>query len=249
MNTLKQLAKVIAALAFLLVSPTAGAATAAGAGIELDGKYVGGYTITQNGESRQDLYGLLASRHLTFERDFKIPVDHKTPTVAILKGNIRILTKIRGDRQVTATTTELRLEQREGKWYVEEESLPRALKAAAPAQVDNPKAGDAAPALKVWNDGMTKQTTYVLSEKGQERLMKLLNRKPDQISKAPILLMPTGTIEIDGQTYAVEPDKIVLATKENAKFWNEKGIRDELIKLGEPQAQPSKNADRKPGNQ
>jgi hypothetical protein len=244
MKSLNKLAILVATLMAFAINPSARAATAAGAGIELDGKPVAGYTITLKDESRQDLYELLVSRHLTFERDFKIPVDEKIPTIATLKGSIRIYTKIRGDRQVMATTTELRLEQREGRWYVKEESLRRALKGPAPAQAEKPKADNATPALKVWDEGMTKQTTYLLGEKGQERFKKLLARKPDHATKAPVGLMPTGTMDFEGRSYAVEDDKIVLATKQNAKFWFEKGIRDELIKLSDPQPEAKKGENR-----
>ncbi len=116
------------ALALFTTIPSAHAATAAGAGIELNGEYVGGYTITWDGESRDDLVRQLSKHYITFERDFEIPVDAKDPTLATLKGKVRLLSKIRGDRQVMATTTVLQLVKRGEKWYAEPESLKLALK-------------------------------------------------------------------------------------------------------------------------
>jgi hypothetical protein len=128
MNTLNKLALFLAALALLVINPTASAATAAGAGIELDGKSVGGYAVTWNGESRGELVAGMTKHYITFERDFKIPVDAKNPAAATLKGKIRVYSKIRGERQFTATTSELRLVKKDGKWFVEPESLERARK-------------------------------------------------------------------------------------------------------------------------
>ena len=128
MSILNKLAMAIAALALLTTIPAAHAATAAGAGIELNGKYVGGYTITWDGESREDLVRQLSKQYITFERDYKIPIDAKDPGSATLKGKIRLLSKIRGDRHAMATTTVLQLVKRDGKWYAEPESLKRALK-------------------------------------------------------------------------------------------------------------------------
>lgn len=103
------------------------AATAAGAGIELDGKYIGGYVITRAKETRKDLVGQLVVRHLTFERDFKLEVDPKKPNMVTLAGEIKIYSKIRGDREVEARVRELKLVKRKGQWYVERNSLRRAL--------------------------------------------------------------------------------------------------------------------------
>jgi hypothetical protein len=129
MNTLNKLAIFLATLALLIIHPVARAATAAGAGIELDGKAVGGYTVTWDGESREELVASMSKRHMTFERDFKIPTDPKNPATATLKGKIRLYSKIRGERQFTATTSELRLVKKDGKWFVEPESLERTRKA------------------------------------------------------------------------------------------------------------------------
>lgn len=129
MNMRNNLSRAIAALTLLIGIPAIQAATAAGAGIEVDGAYIGGYTITHGGESREDLVAQLSQRPITFERDFRIPVDVKDPASATLKGKIRLLSKIRGERQVMATTQELELVQMEGNWRVREESLARALKA------------------------------------------------------------------------------------------------------------------------
>jgi len=130
MNILNRLTLVIAALTVFTIVTPAHAATAAGAGIELNGKYVGGYTITWDGESREDLVRQLSKQYITFERGFAIPVDTKDPTLATLKGKIRLLSRIRGDRQAMATTTVLKLVKRDGKWYAEPESLKRALEKA-----------------------------------------------------------------------------------------------------------------------
>lgn len=114
---------------FALFAPIDGAkaATAAGAGIELNGKYIGGYVITRAKETRADLVGQLVVRHLTFERDFKLPVDPKKPNTVTLAGEIKIYSKIRGDREVEARASELKLVKRKGEWYVERNSLRRAL--------------------------------------------------------------------------------------------------------------------------
>lgn len=108
------------------------------------------------------------------------------------------------------------------------------------------KAGDAGEKLPgggaeftVWDDAWKVRSTYQLSEKGLERLKLVLGRKPDQTSDA-LDLKPSGTMQFQGQTYAVEPDKIVLSTKHDAKTWFEKGIRAELIKLSETKPQPKK---------
>ena len=103
------------------------AATAAGAGIELDGKYIGGYTITWDKESRAKLASDLSQIYITFERDFKIPVDQKNKNIAVLKGKIRILSKVRGDRIVEGTAESLKLVKKKNRWYADPESLKKAL--------------------------------------------------------------------------------------------------------------------------
>ena len=131
----------MAALGLLATLSSADAATAAGAGIELNGKSIGGYVLTWDGESREDLVRLLAKRPLTFEREFQVPVDAKDPSLATLQGKIRLLSKIRGDRQVLATTAELQLVKRKGKWSVEEMSLERALDKAREGEAKAPEDG------------------------------------------------------------------------------------------------------------
>lgn len=138
MNVLSQLTAAIAPLMlFLTAAPVLGA-TAAGADIELNGKYIAGYTITLDGESREDLVRQLCRHHLTFERDFEVPVEAKDPSSATLTGKIRILSKIRGDREVMAITKVLKLVKREGNWYVEPKSLKRALETDGDAQEERP---------------------------------------------------------------------------------------------------------------
>ena len=105
----------ILALILLTTIPSACAAAAAGAGIEVNGKHVGGYTITWSGESREELVRQLSRQPITFERDYKIPVDAKDPKLATLKGKIRLLSKIRGDRKLMAETKVLQLIKRDGK--------------------------------------------------------------------------------------------------------------------------------------
>lgn len=104
------------------------AASAAGAGILLDGKYIGGYTITLKDETREELVQQLPKHYITFERDYKIPVNEKDPNVATLRGEITILSKIRGDREVRAKTSELKLIKRQGQWFVDSKSLNKALR-------------------------------------------------------------------------------------------------------------------------
>ena len=128
MHILNRLALTFAAFILIATTPSSFAAIAAGAGIEINGKYVGGYTITWNGESREVLVRQLLKRPITFERNFKIPVDKESPTSVTLKGKIRILSKIRGDKEIMATTTVLKLVKREGKWYAEPKSFQQALK-------------------------------------------------------------------------------------------------------------------------
>jgi hypothetical protein len=120
----------VAAVAFLSLIQPAHAATAAGAGIEVEGKHIGGFTITWSKETRENLVEQLSQRPITFERDYKIQVDAKDPKKASLQGRIRLLSSIRGDSQVMATLTRLELVNRDGKWFVESESLKRALKRA-----------------------------------------------------------------------------------------------------------------------
>ena len=47
-----------------LIAP-ANAATAAGAGIEVNGRYIGGFTITRDGETREELVKQLTSEGWT----------------------------------------------------------------------------------------------------------------------------------------------------------------------------------------
>lgn len=122
----------IAALAALTAA--ARGATAAGAGIEVDGRYVGGYTITRKAETRDELVRGLAQHRLTFERDYRVPVEADDPDRATLRGKIRLLSKIRGDRVVMGTTESLLLVQRKGAWFVEPTSLQRALRPAKEAE-------------------------------------------------------------------------------------------------------------------
>lgn len=103
------------------------AASIAGAGIELDGKYVGGFALTWDGESRKELVGMLPEKYLTLQRDIKIEIDDDDPNSATLKGKIRLLSNIRGDRQEMARTKVLKLVRKKGKWYVDSRSLKRAL--------------------------------------------------------------------------------------------------------------------------
>ena len=109
------------------VAPEAAAATAAGVGIELDGKHVCGYVITRDKETRGELVRDLPKHRLTFERDFRIPVDPKNPEMATLEGKIKIISKIAGERKTEATARVLKLVKRDGKWFVEEELFKRIL--------------------------------------------------------------------------------------------------------------------------
>lgn len=127
---LQRMALIVAGLALMSFLPSAQAASAAGAGIELDGKYVGGYTTTWKKESRAELLRKLPRHYLFLERTFKVPVDPKNPDRATLNGKIRLMTKIRGDREVMAETKVLHLVRMKGRWYVDEKSLDRALKPA-----------------------------------------------------------------------------------------------------------------------
>ena len=139
-NLIQSASLLIAAIAFLSLVQPAYAATAAGAGIELDGKYIGGFTTTWSKETRENIIGQLSRRQITFERDYKIPVDAKDPNVASLTGRIRLFSKIRGDRQVMATVKSLQLVKRGGKWFVEAASLKRALKKAQKNRTENQEA-------------------------------------------------------------------------------------------------------------
>ena len=130
MTILRKLTIGLAALVLVAAGPTAEAATAAGAAIKVNGKDIGGFTITRKGESRADLVRQLSKRAITFERDFKVPVDAKNPDKAILKGEIKFTARIRGDREVMAEAKELLLVRKKGRWYVDEESFKQALKPA-----------------------------------------------------------------------------------------------------------------------
>ena len=121
---------ITAAVGFFAFISSTNAATVAGAGIEVDGKYVGGYAITRDKESREELIEQFSRHPITFERDYTIPVDAKDPDSAVIRGKIRLLTNIRGDREVMATATSLKLVKRDWKWFVESESLKEALEEA-----------------------------------------------------------------------------------------------------------------------
>lgn len=218
MHTLNKLAFFLAALALLVINPLARAATAAGAGIELDGKTVAGYTITHDSESREELVKNLSNHYLTFERDFKIPVAAKNPASATLKGKVRLYSKIRGERQFMAATTELHLVKRDGKWFVEPESLARAVKAEADNQKTKPDEEKTAPMFTVWDSGWKVQSTFRLSEKGVEKLQAVLSREPDETTKAAIALAASGALQFGGQRYAIEPEKLVLSDLNGAKI-------------------------------
>ena len=125
MNKLIQLT---IAFALLFTFSSAHAATAAGAGIKVDGKYIGGYVITQDGETRADLVRQLSRMAITFQREFELQADADNPNSAMLKGKIELVTKIRGDRETMAEITKLKLVKRDGKWYVESKSLKQSLK-------------------------------------------------------------------------------------------------------------------------
>ena len=83
--------------------------------------------ITWDGESRDDLVKQLAAKYLMFERDYKVPVDSENAESATLKGKIRLLSRIRGDRQAMAEAKVLKLVKRDRKWFVEKEALKKAL--------------------------------------------------------------------------------------------------------------------------
>lgn len=253
----------LAVLALSVISPAARAAAIAGAEIELDGKVIAGYGITHDDESWEQLYDLLASRTLTFERDFKIPVDEKNPAEATIKGSIRIYSRIAKHRDLKTTTTELKLIKDEaGNWRVEKESLARALKAKQPEQKGEPaKTGEIYPTEKdvgpakaaaglsftAWDESWKVQSTYLLKEEGRKRLNELLSRKPDHTVKAAAALLPSATIEIGGRKYAIESDTVLLLMKNETRTWNAKGIRQELIKLSELQRQAKPEPE--PGDQ
>lgn len=114
-------------LAMFTAANPAPAATAAGAGIKVSGEQVAGYAVTWNGESREKLVRQLTTYHLTLERDFQIPFDPNNPRQADLEGDIELITKIAGDRQLMATANKLRLVERDGHWFVEATSLEQAL--------------------------------------------------------------------------------------------------------------------------
>jgi hypothetical protein len=238
MKLLKQLVIPLAALALLAIGPAARAAAIAGAEIELDGKVIAGYSITHDNESREQLYDMLATHSLTFERDFKVPVDGKEPAEATLKGSIRIYTRVAKHRDIKATTTELKLVQVEGRnWRVDQESLARALKA-------QPAKADAGLSFTAWDESWKVRSTYLLREEGRKRLNELLGRKPDHIVKGAVSLLPSATLEIEGRKYAIEADSVLLLMKNETRTWNEKGIRDELIRLSD--LQPEAKLEKEP---
>jgi hypothetical protein len=127
MNAKNKITLAIAAIALLWTTIPIHAASAAGAAIERNGKEVGGYAVTLDGQSRADLAWALTKQPITFGRDFVIPVDAKDPASATLQGKIEIVTKVAGERKVMATATSLKLVQREGHWHVQADSLEKVL--------------------------------------------------------------------------------------------------------------------------
>ncbi len=121
----------VTGLTIIALAPSANAATFAGAGIEVNGKHIGGFGITWDGETRENLVRQLSTRSITFERDYRIPITEGTPNVAELNGSICLVSEIRGTKQVEAEPRALKLVNYGGKWFVQSASLEQALKEAA----------------------------------------------------------------------------------------------------------------------
>ena len=122
---------ILATVCAILASPqNTRAASVCGAGIEVDGKYIGGYAETWVGQSDRDLITQLANNHLTFERDYKLVVDKKDPKKATLSGKIRVASSVRNKDKLVAELKTLTLVKRNGKWYVADADVKKAAKVA-----------------------------------------------------------------------------------------------------------------------
>jgi beta-lactamase regulating signal transducer with metallopeptidase domain len=119
------------------VAPAPGA-TVAGAGIEVDGKHVGGYTMIMQDEPRIALVLGLTGRPIDFHKDFASLINSQSAASGTIKGKINLVSTIGDERQVMGTTTELRLIKQNENWYVDAASLMLALEKKQEA---SPKAG------------------------------------------------------------------------------------------------------------
>ena len=82
-------------------------------------------------KSDAELWIKLRDIPLTFERDFKIPVDPDDDNKATIRGEIEISARLRGDRSRSpAKTDHLRFVRRGDRWFLAEEDIIRTLKLA-----------------------------------------------------------------------------------------------------------------------
>ena len=126
-TTLFSLCSLVALLGFSL---SLQAAAVAGAGIEVDWKYVAGYAITHTGQSNEALFRGLAHEGLTFERDYAFPKELENPNQLVLEGRIRLAASIRNRDKLAVELQSLTLVKRDGAWHVDADELEQALKKA-----------------------------------------------------------------------------------------------------------------------
>lgn len=140
----------LAVLAILAPNAHAFAAEAVGVEIKDDGKNVAGYVITHKGESDAELWMMLRDQHLTFERDYEIPVDENDPTRATLTGDLQIHVHRRGDTGVGTSVAELRLEKRGDRWFLTDAEIERTREAAGLALPPPPPAPKEKTVFRIW---------------------------------------------------------------------------------------------------
>ncbi len=113
------------------------AAEIAGVAILQDGEHVAGIAITYGGETEAELWLLMQTHPLIFERDFTIPVSDDDPTTATLTGAIEVQTYRRGDPGTTLKTDQIQIVQRgSDQWFVVQGDIERTLKAAGLTRPD-----------------------------------------------------------------------------------------------------------------
>lgn len=118
---------IISMIVSLAIHP-ARAATFAGAGVEVDGVYAGGFGVTWDGEAREELVRILSKRPMTFERTFILPLENKNANTFTLEGKVSVVSRIGGDKVERARVKSLKFIKRKGEWYVDSKSLEKALK-------------------------------------------------------------------------------------------------------------------------
>ena len=86
------------------------------------------------------------------------------------------------------------------------------------------------PTLKVREKESDKHSVYQLLPDGRKAIESLLARKPDEDIKAGITLEPSAVLKLNNIEYMIEPDSVILGSKEGTKIWRQKGIMEDLIR-------------------